>query len=742
MHKLALLLCFPFYLSAQPFTPAEVRQWQAQANAVNIIRDNWGIPHIYGKTDADAVFGLLYAQCEDDFNRVEMNYIEKLGRKAELNGEAELYNDLYMRLVLDQDSAKADYARAPQWLRQLLLAQADGINYFLHTHPQVKPALLQRFEPWYPLLWTDGSIGAISTGNVSAAEVQQLYSRPQPLASAVSGSFNPALAGAVPTQAALFEPIITGSNGFALAPAKTANGNAILYINPHTTLFFRPEVQVSSQQGLEAYGAVTWGQFFIYQGFNRHCGWMHTSNNVDVSDMYAIALEKNNSGLVYVYDGQRLPLATKIHQLQYKTPEGIATKTITTYATHHGPIMASRNGQIIAVQSVNRSLNGLMQSWLRTKATGLASYKKVMDLCANASNNTVFADSKGNIAYWHGNFVPRRNATLNWSGVMDGSTSATGWQGLHTATETVHQINPPTGFLQNCNSTPFTVSGSSSPIKANYPPYMAPDGENFRGVNALRLLSSSSGHTINSIIALGYNRRLAAFEVLMPALLRAYEQWPNHDAALHQLLAQPMNYLRNWNMESSDTSVATTLAIEWAERLSPIIRKSYIDAGETDQVQNMRHFADTASAALLLMPMQNVVRRLTSSFGTWRVTWGSLNRFQRLSGSIKQPHADSAASMPVPFASGVWGMLPAYASNYAPGTKLRYGVSGNSFVCAVEFGKRIKAQSLLAGGNSGNPASPYFSNQQAMYTQGQFKPVLFYKADVLKQAVRQYRPGQ
>jgi acyl-homoserine lactone acylase PvdQ len=493
---------------------------------------------------------------------------------------------------------------------------------------------------------------------------------------------------------------------------------------------------------LQAYGAVTWGQFFIYQGFNQHCGWMHTSNNVDVSDMYAEKLERRNGQWHYSFENQWLPVTAGTVTLKCKTNTGMRDFVFPTYATHHGPVMAKRNGQVITVQSVNRSLNGLIQSWLRTKATGLASYKKVMDLCANASNNTVFADNKGNIAYWHGNFVPRRNPSLNWSGVMDGTTSATSWQGLHTATENLHQFNPATGFIQNCNSTPFTVSGSSSPSKANYPPYMAPDGENFRGVNAVRLLSSSSGHTINSIIALGYNRRLAALEVLVPALVKAFNKWQTDHPGAYGNLQEPINRLSRWNFESSDTSVATTLAVEWADRLNAILRKSYIDAGETDQVQNIRHFADTAGPLTLLPPLEKTVQKLEAGFGTWQVAWGQLNRFQRISGSIRQPYADSATSTPVPFASALWGMLPAYNSSYAPGTKMRYGVSGNSFVCAVEFGKTVKAKSLLAGGNSGHPGSPHFTDQLTMYTQGQFKDVFFYKADVLQQVEWQYKPGE
>lgn len=738
MKRLLLLLLLPLSVTTQPFRSSEVARWKQQAQRTTIIRDRWGIPHVYGKTDADAVFGLLYAQCEDDFKRVEMNYIEKLGRKAEVLGEAELYNDLYIKLIIDSADAVQDYKKAPQWLKTLLQAYADGINYYLYTHPEVKPVLLHRFQPWYPLLWTDGSIGAISTGDVTEQDVKAFYSNPDPLTTVQMFSTGSQQSFVLKREE---QRQVDGSNGFAVAPSRTASGNAILYINPHTTFYFRPEVHMTSEEGLNAYGAVTWGQFFVYQGFNEHCGWMHTSNNVDVSDMYRIQLRKNGNRYSYLYDQQWKPVRQKSVQLRYKQNNSLLTRTFTTYFTHHGPVMAKRDGQFIAVQSVNRNMKGLIQSWVRTKAKGLDDYKKAMEWQANASNNTVFADRNGNIAYWHGNFVPRRDPALNWSQVMDGSTSATGWNGLHKWEETVHVINPATGWIQNCNSNPFTVSGSSSPEKEKYPRYMAPDGENFRGLNAVRVLENETQFTIDKMITASYSRTLAAFEVLLPALLKAYEQLNPADS-LYTKLQAPVAVLKNWNYEAGESSIATTLAIEWAQLLGRSISKVYVDEGEDDQVTKTRQFAATATKEQLLQPLYAVVQDLAKKFGSWEVPWGTINRFQRVSGDLVQEYDDYRKSYPVAFASGTWGMLPAYNSRTYPGTIKRYGVSGNSFVCAVEFGPRIKAKSLLAGGNSSNPKNKHFNDQLEMYTRGQFKEVLFYREDVEKHAEKRYHPGE
>ena len=728
MKKLLLLLLLPAQLIAQPFSNSEIGRWEKQSKQITIIRDNYGIPHIYGKTDADAVFGLLYAQCEDDFKRVEMNYIEKLGRMSEVKGESSLQDDLYIKLIIDSAEAVADYKKSPIWLQKLLNAYADGINYYLYKHPEVKPALLTRFKPWYQLLWTDGSIGAISTGDITENDVKKFY----------LGDTAPAVAKTKD----YFEEQVTGSNGFAIAPSKTASGNAILYINPHVTFYFRPEVQVVSEEGLNAYGAVTWGQFFVYQGFNQYCGWMHTSGNMDVADMYNEKIVKKNDKLFYEYNKALKPVTQKIITLRYKKDDILHTKAITTYYTHHGPIMANRNGQWISVRGYNRSLTSLMQSFLRTKTKGLEDYKKNMAMLANTSNNTVFADNKGNIAYWHGNYMPRRDKKLNWSNAVDGTTSATEWKGLHPVNETVHVYNPATGWIQNCNSTPFTVSGTSSPKKENYPAYMAPDGENFRGVNAARVLDKENKFTIEKIIAAGYDQKLSAMEVLIPALVSSFEKNISAADSLYQTLAAPIQVLKDWNYYSSENSVATTLAIEWAQKLTTSIQRVYIDEGWDDQVTLVKKFAATASPQELLPPLAAVVKELKNKFGKWQMPWGDVNRYQRISNDIIQKYKDDEPSYPVGFASASWGQLPSYNSRYYAGTKKRYGVSGNSFICAVEFGKKIKAKSLLAGGNSGDPSSKHFTDQLEMYTKGIFKDVLFYKEDVLKHSTRSYHPGE
>ncbi|MET0944965.1 MAG: penicillin acylase family protein [Flavobacterium sp.] len=727
IKKLTFLIgCISLQISAQKINSKEINRLEKLAQQTTIIRDNWGIPHIYGKTDADAVFGLLYAQCEDDFKRIEMNYIEKLGRLSEIKGQAVLYNDLEIKLLIDINEAKTDYKKAPSWLKKLLNSYADAINFYLYKHPEVKPALLTHFEPWFPLLWTDGSIGAISTADLSTAELKAFYSGNNDKVAYVERE----------------KYVQTGSNGFAFAPSKTADGNAILYINPHTTFYFRPEVQITSEEGLNVYGAVTWGQFFIYQGFNENCGWMHTSSNVDVADVYAEKITNKNGKLFYEFDKKLLPVIEKEITINYTENGKLIPKKFKTYSTNNGPIMAKREGKWISLKSNNRSMTSLIQSWVRTKSKSFDDYKKAMDLKANTSNNTVYADNKGNIAYWHGNFIPIRDKNLNWSKVIDGSVSSTQWKGLHTVDETVHLYNPVNGWLQNCNSTPYSVAGENSPKEANYLPYMAPDGENFRGVNAVRIFSKGDKYTLDKVIADGYDSKLSIFEVLIPGLINVFEQNIKPDYPDYKELSEAISIMKNWDYYARENSVATTLAVEWAYKLDPIIQKAYIDEGELDQVENTQNFAKNATADQLIPQLQTVIKELKSNWGKWQVTWGEINRFQRSGGAIDLKYDDDKPSLPIGFGPGSWGSLPSFKSSYQNGSKKRYGYNGNSFICAVEFGPKIKAKSLLAGGNSGDENSKHFIDQAKMYREGQFKDVLFYKEDILKNAEKTYHPGE
>ena len=729
----------------------EVARWEARADAVTITRDDWGIAHVKGTTDADAVFGMLYAQAEDDFNRIEMNYLNAIGRYAEATGEQDLWRDLRARLFVDPDSMQALYERAPEWLRTLMVAATDGINYYLHTHPEVRPKVLTRFEPWMTLPFSEGSIGW-DLETVSLARLREFYQRPARVASlnddvadearrATRLEITPArrvatwsAAEETPEALAAAEP--TGSNGIAIAPSRTASGKSLLLINPHTSFFFRAEMQVTSDSGLNAYGAVTWGQFFIYQGFNENAGWMHTSSGVDQIDEYLETVSPAGDGLTYRFDGVDRAVVSDTVTIRFRTDTGMASRTFTTYRTHHGPVVRSVDDKWVTVRLMQEPVKALTQSFTRTKATDHASFSRTMDLHTNSSNNTIFADASGNIAYFHANFVPKRDLRVDWTKPVDGSTSATEWQGLHTLAESPDLLNPPTGWIQNTNNHPWSAAGRESRRARDFPRYFDYSGENPRGLHALEVLQGKSGWTLESLMAAAYDSHAIAFDELLPPLLRAFDGLPR-TSPLRAKLAEPISELRGWDRRWATNSIPTTLAVFWGEELW---RRSQQDP-ESEGTSLYTFMATRTSAGVKLAALDSAVSKLTADFGSWRTPWGDVNRFQRISPEIVHPFDDSAPSIPVGFTSARWGSLASFGARSFNGSKKWYGTTGNSFVAVVEFGERVRAFAVTAGGESGDPRSPHFNDQAERYSKGDLRPVYFHPDELAPKAERTYRPG-
>ncbi len=709
---------------AQGPSSIEKARWEKHALQTKIIRDEWGIPHIYGKTDADAVFGLMYAQCEENFPQIEKNFLEMLGRQAELEGSKKLYDDLMMQLIQDSADAVKDFNNSPDWLKQLLTAHADGINYYLYKHPEVQAKVIKQFKPWYHLMWTDGSVSPTRSAGIRANDVANFYG--------ASAKEVAAIEKKLPFE--MEESTLKGSNGFAIAPMHSKNGNALLYINPHVPFYFRSEMHMNSEEGLNVYGAVTWGQMFIYQGFNEHCGWMHTSSYADVADLYEEKIKRKEGQLFYEYEKEDKKIQTRNISLKYWDNGILKTKTFETYATHHGPVMASKNNQWLSLQENNRSKDALIECWIRTKAKNIDDYKKALSLLSNNSNNTVYADAQGNIAYWHGNFMPKRNPLYDYTRPVDGSIKATDWQGIHPLEDIVQSINPTNGWLQNCNATPFTVAGDESPKASNYPAYMAPDGENGRGITAVKLLSKVQKLNIDELIQLGYNKYLSAFDILLPSFLEYAKT-----ITLNPNQLKAIDYLAKWDKNAAINSVATSIAIEWATQWAAQIPPATTEEEGTQIIKKYHRMVNELSNEKKLALLGASLHQLEKLYGTWETPWGAINRYQRV--DPEDTFNDQVASMAVAQASSKWGQLPAFESKRMGKTSKRYGFSGNSFVAVVSFGKKLEAKTIITGGQSRFSNNAHFTDQAEKYIQGDFKSIHFYKEDVLKHALKSYNPG-
>jgi acyl-homoserine-lactone acylase len=724
MKKLVLLLVLVPTVAWTPQTDGgDAARWKARAANVTIVRDSWGVPHVYGKTDADVVFGVIYAQAEDDFNRVETNYLTSLGRMAEAEGEGAIYRDLRMRLINDPDDLKAQYAKAPPWLKTLMEAWADGLNFYLSTHANVKPKAIAHFEPWMTLSFSDGSIGP-DIERVNLAQLQAFYTKDPVSASAASP-----LRRDEPAGLDFVEP--TGSNGIAISPSITAGKHALLLINPHTSFFFREEAQMVSDEGLDAYGAITWGQFFIYQGFNDRTGWMHTSSGVDNIDEYLETVTRKGDGYVYKYGSEERPVKARAATIAFKTPGGLERKTFTIYSTHHGPVVREADGKWVAVRLMQEPLKAITQSFSRTKTKNLKTFREVMELHTNSSNNTLYADADGNIAYFHSNFIPKRDPKFDWTKPVDGSDPATEWGPLMSTDETPHAINPPNGWVYNSNNWPWSTAGDNSPKRADFPAYVDRGTEESpRGYHALRVLPGHKDFSIDGLIAAAYDSYLPEFDKVLPPLFKAYDEAPD-SSPLKAKLAEQIAMLKAWDKRWSVTSMPTSLAVYYGER-----------ARGANGGGRGRRGGGPPSGDQLLQALSAASDKLAADFGTWKTPWGDINRFQRLTDDIAPAYDDSKPSIPVGFTSSAWGSLASFGARAYPNTKKMYGNTGNSFVAVVEFGDRVRARAVTAGGLNGDPKSPHFNDQAERYAKGDLREVYFYRPDVDKHAERTYHPGQ
>jgi len=733
MKRLVFILAVAWSSSSVIAAPgaqkADVARWEHEAQNVTIIRDDWGIAHVYGKTDADAVFGMEYAQAEDDFNRVETNYINAMGRLAEAEGESKIYQDLRMKLFIDREALKKEYAESPAWLKTLMDAFADGLNYYIYKHPEVKPRVIRKFEPWMALSFTEGSIGG-DIERVNLSQLAAFYGK-----NAQASKNGAATASPIANQDEDDEP--GGSNGVAIAPSNTVDHHALLLINPHTSFYFRSELQMTSDEGLDAYGAVTWGQFFVYQGFNPHIGWMHTSSGVNAISEYLETVEKEAAGTSYKYGNKRLPMITKEVTVPYMTDHGMAEKKFTASYTQHGPVIGEQDGKWVTIRLMQEPVKALIQSYTRTKAEDYKSFRQTMELHTNSSNNTIFADSDGDIAYFHGNFIPRRDPKFDWTKPVDGSNPATDWHGLLSVDETPHLLNPKSGWLYNSNDAPWFAAGPGSLKKENFPVYVETGGESARGLHALRVFENKSDFTLDGLIGAAFDSYLPWFEKTLPALTKGWDE----DAASDPLkgkLAEQIAVLRQWDRRWGVDSIPTALAVFWGED----IMRHLVQQARSAGVPLYDYVGTKVPAEQLLQSLAAASDRLTADFGTWKTPWGDINRFQRLDDDIVPHFDDSKPSLPVEFTWSMWGSLASFSARPYPGTKKWYGTSGNSFVAVVEFAKTVRAKAVTAGGESGNPSSPHFDDEAKRYSTGALRDVYFYRSQLEGHTQRTYHPGE
>jgi acyl-homoserine-lactone acylase len=698
------------------------------ARNVTIYRDNFGVPHIFGQTDASVVFGLMYAQCEDNFWQLETDLIRGLGRQAELEGERGLANDLAYRAFETERLSKGELRSLPAWARTLCEAWAAGLNYYLATHPDVKPRLLTRFEPWHILAVNRAGRRNLGSLGLRPSELRfgERLAEPASGGTQESRGVDEALELSAIQEWFLpkGEEPLEGSNMWAAAPRKSASGHALLFINPHVGFFGgdqRYEAHLHSRERLNAYGFAILGTPYIRSGFNQFLGWSHTNNNADTADAFLETFDDPQQPLHYRYGQGYRRAAEWTDEVKVKTEQGIETRRYRFRKTHHGPIVGARDGKPVAARCARFAEGGeLVQRFAMNQARNLAEFKAALQQLALTGSNTLYADRAGNIFYVHGNAIPKRDPQYDWTKPVDGSDVATDWTNYHRFDELPQLLNPPTGWLQNCNSTPFLTTTEGNPRKEDFVAYLAPEPDTPRARSSRRLLAGRDKFSFAEWTRLATDTSVADWPRRADPLMEQWEEVKREDEARAEAIKPALLELKAWDGVVKINSVAATLYILWLEQ----------------------HEAREERRWKAVWALEQVVNKLTTDFSRWQVEWGELNRLQRVHTSGDEPFSDARQSWPVVGAPSRVGTIFTYNARAEKGQQRRYGISGNSFLAVVEFGPRLRAQSMLVFGQSADPQSRHHLDQAPLYAQGKFKPVSFTLAEIKANLERAYQPGR
>ena len=675
---------------------------------VTIYRDKYGVPHVFGRNDASTVFGFAYAQAEDNFWRVEENFISALGRLSELYGEEMVNEDRLNHALEIPRLAQEEYARLDPHMRSICDGFAAGFNYFLSKHLEVRPRLLERIEPWHTLAFIRYNYyqnGFARDRNLREGGLQTA-GRDDELQDHV------------------------GSNGWVIDSSKSASGHAMLFINPHLP-FFGPgqvyEGHVHSDQGWNFTGYTRFGFPFPYVGHNENGGWVSTDNAADLQDVYLETFDDPARPLAYKY-GKGYRLATEhLEEIRVKTATGMETRRFTMRKTHHGPVLGARDGKLLTLRMAKFESDGWLREWYdMTNAKSLAALKRAMTPLNMLFGNVMYADRQGNTWYLYNGAVPRRDPRFDWSKPLDGSDPETEWQGYHSIDELPQLTNPKTGWMQNCNTTPFLLTSEGNPDPKRYPKYMVQEGDNPRGAISRDILASTPKFTFEEWRRVAFDTRVKQAGTRLPQLLAAIKKHLESNEASNEArhLADVNAELSNWNQRSTSDSVAMTVFSLWHDRIS----RDRTPAGPTEEKQ--------------VATLSEVVDALEKDFGTWRVKWGELVRLQRLDESKREKFEDSRSSLAVAGVNGNDGAVFTFYAIPEKGQKRRYGVAGGTYVSVVEFAPTVRALSVHTFGASANPGSRHYTDQAALYSRGEFKPAWLRLEDIRANLEAAYHPGE
>ena len=656
-----------------------------------------GVPHIFGNTDADAVFGLAFAHAEDDFNTIQDLLMGARGMLGSEYGPKLALVDYYVHLIGVWDDINARYDKEiPEPIKKICEAYAAGINEYASKNKDKRIARL------YPVNGRDIIAGFMY-------QLPLLYGIEKILGE-LFGEQKPVFSMAGLSTSADFDPLnidLIGSNVIGVAPKKSADGYTRLLINTHQpwsgpTAWY--EAHVHSEEGMNMVGGLFPGSPLVNHGHNPDLGWSFTSNNPDLVDVFDLEINPNNENQ-YMYDGEWKNLDIKEVGIKVKIWGPIKwTIKKRVYRSIHGPVIKQAHGTYAIRYSGRHEMRTIEQFYRMNKSTNINEFKDAMSMLALPMYNAGYADKSGNIFYVYNAMIPKRNERFDWTGGVPGNTSATLWDGYLDFNQLPQVKNPPGGFFQNCNANPFLATGNREdvlPLEISFTAGIETHQSN-RSMRVLKLFNSDSVITREEFLQYKYDRQYEKNSVMAYAINRLVEDIETSDL---ELLAA-VDLLKNWNLRTDiDNRVAALAILTFPLRFN---------------IADYEHDVDKITVRL-----KESIRKLKTHFGRFDVPLGDVQRLVR--GDLDLP------------LDGGPGNLRAIYTTWKDGKMVAH--TGDCYIQMVEWSPegKVRAESIHQFGSAVNDEkSKFYNNQSMLFSEKKMKPVWMDLEDIKKNLHSEY----